>query len=252
MKKYYGYKNNIEVNVFDTYEQLSEAAASFIAERMKANPNIILGLATGSSPVGMYDALTAKYEAGEIDFSAVRSFNLDEYYPLPPENDQSYRYFMNENLFDRVNIDKANTRVPNGMAKDVEAECADYDVAVAAAGGTDVQVLGIGGNGHIGFNEPAEAFTAGTHKVTLTENTIKANARFFASEADVPRYAVTMGMGCIMSAKSIVLVANGKAKAQAIADMLTGDVDPLCPASILQLHPEVHVFIDKEAASLLG
>ena len=153
--------------------------------------------------------------------------------------------------FDRVNIDKANTRVPSGVAADVEKECAEYDAALAAAGGADVQVLGIGGNGHIGFNEPDGFFTAATHKVALTENTIKANARFFASEDEVPRFAVTMGMGAIMSAKSIVLVANGEAKAQAVASMLTGGVDPLCPASILQLHPDVHVFIDKDAAKLL-
>lgn len=247
----YGYKGNIKVEIFDTYEGLSEAAADYIAALMLDKPDIILGLATGSSPVGVYDALTRKYEAGELDFSAVRSFNLDEYYPLSPENDQSYRYFMNKNLFDRVNIDKANTRVPSGVAEDVERECAEYDAAIAAAGGTDVQVLGIGGNGHIGFNEPDGFFTAATHKVALTENTIKANARFFESEDDVPRFAVTMGMGAIMSAKRIVLVANGEAKAQAIALMLTGGVDPLCPASILQLHPDVRVFIDKAAAKLL-
>lgn len=250
-KLYYGFKNNIKVEIFNDYAELSKAAADFIAARMKAKPNIVLGLATGSSPVGVYDELTRMYEAGELDFSAVRSFNLDEYYPLDPENDQSYRYFMNKNLFDRVNIDKANTRVPSGVAEDVEKECADYDAAIAFVGGTDIQVLGIGGNGHIGFNEPDGFFTAATHKVALTENTIRANARFFASEDEVPRYAVTMGMGAIMSARSIVLVANGEAKAQAIASMLTGGVDPLCPASILQLHPDVNVFIDEPAAQLL-
>ena len=251
MTEYYGYKNNIKVSVFKGYAELSSAAAAFIAGRMKKKPDIILGLATGSSPVGVYDELVRMFEAGELDFSAVRSFNLDEYYPLEPDNDQSYRYFMNKNLFDRVNIDKANTRVPDGMAEDVEKECAEYDAALAFVGGTDIQLLGIGGNGHIGFNEPDGFFTAATHKVALTENTIKANARFFASEDDVPRYAVTMGMGAIMSAKSIVLVANGAAKAQAIASMLKGGVDPLCPASILQLHPDVNVFIDEAAAELL-
>ena len=251
MTEYYGYKNNIKVSVFKGYAELSSAAAAFIAGRMKKKPDIILGLATGSSPVGVYDELVRMFEAGELDFSAVRSFNLDEYYPLEPDNDQSYRYFMNKNLFDRVNIDKANTRVPDGMAEDVEKECAEYDAALAFVGGTDIQLLGIGGNGHIGFNEPDGFFTAATHKVVLTENTIKANARFFASEEEVPRYAVTMGMGAIMSAKSIVLVANGEAKAQAVASMLNGGVDPLCPASILQLHPDVNVFIDEAAASLL-
>ena len=250
-KLYYGFKNNIKVEIFRDYDALSKAAAEYIAARVKAKPDIVLGLATGSSPVGVYDELTRRYEAGELDFSAVRSFNLDEYYPLEPENDQSYRYFMNKNLFDRVNIDKANTRVPNGVAEDIERECAEYDAAVASAGGTDIQLLGIGCNGHIGFNEPDGSFTAATHKVALTENTIKANARFFASEEEVPRFAVTMGMGAIMSAKSIVLVANGAAKAQAICSMLNGGVDPLCPASILQLHPDVNVFIDNPAAELL-
>ena len=250
-KLYYGFKNNIKVEIFRDYDALSKAAAEYIAARVKAKPDIVLGLATGSSPVGVYDELTRRYEAGELDFSAVRSFNLDEYYPLEPENDQSYRYFMNKNLFDRVNIDKANTRVPNGVAEDIERECAEYDAAVASAGGTDIQLLGIGCNGHIGFNEPDGFFTAATHTVALTENTIKANARFFASEEEVPRFAVTMGMGAIMSARSIVLVANGAAKAQAICSMLNGGVDPLCPASILQLHPDVNVFIDNPAAELL-
>ncbi len=251
MTKTYGKNGNIKVNVFDSYEELSLAAADFVADKMKGNDKVILGLATGSSPIGLYDGLVAKYENGELDFSSVRSFNLDEYYPLSPENDQSYRYFMNANLFDRVNIDKDNTRVPNGLAQDVEKECADYDAALEAAGGQDVQVLGIGGNGHIGFNEPSEEFVYATHKVTLTKETIEANSRFFESEADVPRYAITMGMKAIMLAKSIVLVANGEGKAQAIADMLCGEVTAKCPASILQEHPDVHVFIDKEAAKLL-
>lgn len=251
MTKRYGYLENIKVNIFESYEKLSAAAADFVAALIKAKPNIVLGLATGSSPVGMYDILAAKCAAGELDFSAVRSFNLDEYYSLSPSNNQSYCYFMNENLFDRINIDKTNTRVPNGMAADIEKECADYDAAVKAAGGTDVQVLGIGCNGHIGFNEPSDVFTAATHKVKLTEDTIEANARFFESEADVPHAAVTMGIGSIMSSKCIVLLANGKKKARAVADMLLGGINPRCPASILRLHHDVNVFIDKAAASLL-
>lgn len=248
---YYGKNNNIEVNVFDSYEELSLAAANFVAAKMKEKDDVILGLATGSSPIGLYDALVAKYEKGDLDFSSVRSFNLDEYYPLSPENDQSYRYFMNLNLFDRVNIDKTNTRVPNGLAADVDKECTDYDAALEASGGQDVQVLGIGGNGHIGFNEPSEEFVYETHKVTLTKETIEANSRFFEKESDVPRYAITMGMKAIMLAKSIVLVANGAGKAQAIADMLKGEVTAKCPASILQEHPDVHLFIDSDAAKLL-
>ncbi|MBE5808838.1 MAG: glucosamine-6-phosphate deaminase, partial [Clostridiales bacterium] len=196
-------------------------------------------------------ALIAKFEAGALSFRNVSSFNLDEYIGLDGTHDQSYRYFMNENLFDHVDIDKALTHVPSGTGADHEADAKAYDEAIQAAGGTDVQVLGIGNNGHIGFNEPADVFIKGTHVVDLTDSTIDANKRFFARREDVPKQAITMGMGAIMSARKVLLLANGKAKAEAIRATVRGDIDPHVPASILQLHPDVVVLLDKDAASLL-
>ena len=198
------------------YEDMSKKAAEIIAAQILLKPNAVLGLATGSTPVGTYQNLIKKYQAGELDFSQVTSVNLDEYKGLSGDHDQSYRYFMNENLFNHVNIDKSRTSVPNGLEEDAAKACADYDAVIAAAGGVDLQLLGIGGNGHIGFNEPAEEFKVGTHCVKLTDSTIEANARFFASIDDVPKYAYTMGIGNIMSAKTVLLVASGKNKAQAV------------------------------------
>ena len=188
------------------YEDMSKKAAEIIAAQILLKPDAVLGLATGSTPVGTYQNLIKKYEAGELDFSQVSSVNLDEYKGLSGEHDQSYRYFMNENLFNHVNIDKSRTAVPNGLEEDPAKACADYDAVIAAAGGVDLQLLGIGGNGHIGFNEPAEEFKVGTHCVKLTESTIEANARFFASIDDVPKYAYTMGIGNIMAAKTVLLL----------------------------------------------
>ena len=233
--------------VCDTYEEMSRLAADVIADTVKAKPAAILGLATGSTPVGMYRELARRYAEGELDFSAVSSYNLDEYYPISPENDQSYRYFMNVNLFDHINIDKKNTHVPNGAAEDAEAACRAYDEAYALTGGADVQVLGIGQNGHIAFNEPEEALTVGTHVTALTEDTIKANSRFFASIDEVPTRALTMGMGSIMMAKTIILLANGKNKHAAISAMLDDKITTAVPATLLKLHPDVIVFCDKEA-----
>jgi len=246
-----GKNNNIVLVVCKDYDTLSMKAAQIIAAQVNQKPDCILGLATGSSPVGLYKKLIEMYENGEIDFKDVKSYNLDEYYPLSPENDQSYRYFMEHNLFYGINIKKENTHVPNGLAKDVEIEGKEYDAAIAAAGGVDLQLLGIGGNGHIGFNEPTNRFIMGTHKVDLTRETIEANSRFFAKIEDVPTQAVTMGIGTIFNARSVLLVANGKAKANAIKAMLEGDVDPSCPASILKLHNKVYVVVDEDAASLL-
>jgi glucosamine-6-phosphate deaminase len=214
---------------------------------MKANHACVLGLATGSTPVGMYKKLIEKNRAGEIDFSAVTTVNLDEYYPIAPDNDQSYRYFMNENLFNHVNIDKTRTFVPDGMAADPAAACDAYEKIVASVGAADVQVLGIGQNGHIGFNEPDAALDVKTHVTGLTESTIKANARFFASEADVPTKALTMGIGTILNAKKIVILANGAAKHAAVAKMLEGKLDTSCPASMLNLHSDVTVICDEAA-----
>ena len=234
----------IKVN---TYEELSKKAADLIAAQVIVKPNCVLGLATGSSPLGTYDILAEKCKNGEVDFSGVTSVNLDEYVGLTPENDQSYRYFMNTNLFSRINIDINNTNVPDGCAKDLKAEGERYDALIKGLGGIDLQLLGIGLDGHIGFNEPDDFFTKETHEVTLDESTIEANARFFASIDDVPRSAITMGMMSIMQAKKVLLVVSGKAKAEIVKEAFFGPVTPKVPASILQLHEDVVVVGDEAA-----
>ena len=232
------------------YEDMSRKAGNIIAAQVVAKPDCVLGLATGSTPIGAYKRLIEGYEAGDLDFSQVKTYNLDEYRGLPGTHDQSYRYFMNVNLFDHVNIDKANTHVPDGLMEDYEAACAEYDAAVTAAGHQDLQLLGIGNNGHIGFNEPGDAFVRGTHCVDLTESTIQANSRLFDSIDDVPRQAFTMGIGTIMAARTILVMANGEVKAQAVHDMIYGPITPACQASILQLHPNVVLVADEAALSL--
>ena len=241
----------MEIRIFDTMQQASEAGAEIIAQAMKAKKDTVLGLATGSTPVPMYKELIRRNKSGELDFADVRTYNLDEYVGLDGTHDQSYRYFMNDNLFDHINIDKANTHVPCGNGADHDADAKQYDEMVEAAGGIDVQVLGIGNNGHIGFNEPADVFIKGTHVVNLTESTIDANQRFFARREDVPKQAVTMGVGNIMRAKKVILLAFGKGKAEAVKAMVNGEIDPKVPASILQLHADVVVLLDREAAALL-
>ncbi len=233
--------------VCESYEEMSRIGADLIAEGMGGKTARVLGLATGSTPVGMYRELCRRYEAGELDFSGAVSYNLDEYYPISPENDQSYRYFMNVNLFDHINIKKENTHVPDGTAEDAVAACRAYDEAYAATGGADIQVLGIGGNGHIAFNEPEEALTVGTHVTSLTEDTIRANSRFFASIDEVPTRALTMGMGSIMMAKRIILLANGKGKHAAISAMRDDKIKTSVPATLLKLHPDVVILCDREA-----
>ena len=233
------------------YDEMSRKAANLIGAQVIMKPDCVLGLATGSTPVGTYKNLIAACEAGDLDFSQVTSVNLDEYKGLSGDHDQSYRYFMNTNLFNHVNINKENTNVPNGLTEDGDAECARYDAVIDEAGGIDLQLLGIGGNGHIGFNEPADIFEKGTHLVTLTEETRQANARFFASIDDVPTHAYTMGVGNIMSAKKVLLLANGEAKAQALYASLFGPVDPRVPASILQLHADVTIIADEAALSII-
>ena len=224
-----------------TYEELSKIAADIIAAQIILKNDCVLGLATGSSPVGTYKNLIKKVENGEISFKNVTSVNLDEYVGLDGSHDQSYRYFMNDNLFNHVDIDKAKTFVPNGCAADLKKEGEEYDALIKSLGGIDLQLLGIGLDGHIGFNEPEAVFTAATHPVTLDESTIEANARFFASKADVPTRAITMGMMSIMQAKKILLVANGAKKLEVIKKTMEGPVDPMMPASILQLHPDVTI-----------
>ena len=233
------------------YQDVSRKAANIMSAQIIMKPNAVLGLATGSTPVGLYKQLIEWYNKGDLDFSQITSVNLDEYKGLSGDNDQSYRYFMNTNLFDHVNIDKNRTYVPNGLEEDSDKACADYNEIIRSVGGIDIQLLGIGGNGHIGFNEPGEAFEKETHCVDLTEATIQANKRFFASEEAVPRKAYTMGIGNIMRAKSILLVANGKNKAKALAAALKGPVTPQCPASILQFHPNAIIVADEDAMSEL-
>ncbi len=224
-----------------TYAELSKIAADIIAAQVKEKPDCVLGLATGSSPLGTYANLAKMYEAGELDFSAVTSVNLDEYVGLSGDNDQSYRYFMDNNLFCSINIKKENTHVPSGLAADLKAEGERYDAFIKSLGGIDLQLLGIGLDGHIGFNEPEDCFTAPTHEVTLDESTIEANARFFASKDDVPTKAITMGMMSIMQAKKILLIANGEKKRDILEKSFYGKITPFVPASILQLHPDVTV-----------
>ncbi len=223
------------------YEEMSLEAAKVLAAQIVLKPNSVLGLATGSSPIGLYNKLVEWNEKGLLDFSEIRSVNLDEYCGLDGENDQSYRYFMDTNLFNRVNIDKANTNVPNGKAADYAAEGARYDELIASLGGIDIQLLGIGPDGHIGFNEPDEFFTKETHVVDLDPSTIEANSRFFASADDVPRQAVTMGMGGIMGAKKVLLIASGASKKEILEKALFGPITPEVPASLLQLHPDLTV-----------
>jgi len=239
------------VKVFNSQEELGQAAALVFASAVIRKPDCILGLATGTSPIPTYKFMSELNKKGLVDFSKVSTYNLDEYVGLTGDHVQSYRYFMNENLFNHINIDKNNTHVLNGMAEDTKAECENYDAEILQRGGIDVQILGIGHNGHIGFNEPDDYFTFETHKVELTESTIDANSRLFESKDEVPTSALSMGMGTIMNAKTIVMVVNGAGKAQAVYDMLKGPISAKCPASILQKHPDVTVFLDKEAASKL-
>lgn len=231
------------------YNEMSRKAANIIAAQVITKPDCVLGLATGSSPIGTYKELIKMYENGDLDFSQVKSVNLDEYKGLPRENDQSYYYFMNDNFFNHINIDKANTNVPNGMEPDAEKECARYEELIKSYGGADLQLLGLGHNGHIGFNEPAEQFDKATHCVDLQPSTIEANKRFFASADDVPKQAYTMGIGTIMNAKKIVVVVSGEDKAEIVKKAFFGPVTPSVPASILQFHPDVTVVCDAAAYS---
>ena len=233
------------------YEEMSRIAANILSAQVTLKPDCVLGLATGSTPIGTYKVLAERCAKGDLDFSQVKSINLDEYVGLSGEHDQSYRYFMNTNLFDHINIDKANTHVPNGLAEDVEAECVRYNEIIHTLGPIDIQVLGMGHNGHIGFNEPDEYFPLETHKVDLAQSTIDANARFFASADEVPRQALTMGIQSIMQAKKVLVVVNGIGKAEIVKKAFTGPVTPQVPASILQMHPDVILVGDEEALSLL-
>ncbi len=239
-------KDNMKFFTVENYDKLSRQAANIISAQVIMKPNSVLGLATGSSPLGIYRQLIDWYNKGDLDFSEVTSINLDEYVGLDESNDQSYRYFMQHNFFDHINIKRENTYVPNGCTDDTDRECAEYDARIERVGGIDLQLLGIGLDGHIGFNEPADIFVKATHVVDLHESTIRANARFFESEDQVPRQAITMGMISIMQAKKIVLIANGEAKKDIVQKAFFGPITPTIPASILQLHPDLTVIYSEK------
>lgn len=231
------------------YDDLSRKAAQIIAGQVSLKNNAVLGLATGSTPIGTYKCLIEMYNAGVLDFSNISTINLDEYRGLEPTNDQSYRYFMNNQLFDHINIDKSKTFVPNGTEPDAQKACSSYDDIITNIGGIDLQLLGLGENGHIGFNEPSDSFTMNTNCVDLTQSTINANKRFFASENDVPRQAYTMGIGAIMQANTVLLLASGIKKAPIVKKAFFGTITPQVPASILQMHKNFILIADEEALS---
>ena len=240
----------MDVRILDTADQIAVAAGELFVRQIKTNPQTILGLATGASPVKMYQYLISQYRNGYLDFSEVKTYNLDEYCDLPRDDKNSYYTFMHENLFNHINIKEENIHLPNGNAPDMAVECASYDKMLADIGGVAIQLLGIGTNGHIGFNEPADTFTEGTYKVKLTDSTIQSNSIYF-DEGAMPRFAVTMGVGTIMTAKKIVLIATGESKQNAVYAMVRGEVTPHCPASILQQHPDAVIFADRAAAAKL-
>ncbi len=241
----------LNLEIVKNYDELSDRAAAKVAALVKEKRDAVLGLATGATPEGMYARLVRMHRAEEVSFSSVTTFNLDEYESLPPGHPQSYHYYMHRHFFSHINISPQRINIPLCSGLSVEAFCLDYDSRIEAAGGIDLQILGIGSNGHVGFNEPANSLLLGTHLVELAEETIRDNSRHFDSPGDVPRRAITMGIGSIMQAGEIVLLASGKGKARAIADSLSGRVTTAVPASLLQLHPRVTFIIDKEAASII-
>jgi len=240
---------NFDIIVKDNYEDMSKVAADIIASQVNKKPSSVLGLATGSTPLGTYKWLIKKHKDEGVDFSKVAVFNLDEYHPIKSNNNQSYYYFMQQNLFTHININDDNTFIPNGESDDTSREASQYEELITAHGGIDLQFLGLGLNGHIGFNEPSKVFSKATNYAELTESTIKANARFFELEKDVPKNAITMGIGTIMQSRNILLVVSGDAKAEIIEKVIFGDIDPMIPGSILQMHPFVTVVLDKAAAA---
>ena len=231
------------------YDHMSRQAANILSAQVILHPDSVLGLATGSSPIGTYKQLIKWYEKGDLDFRRVHTVNLDEYVGLAADHEQSYAHFMRMNFFDHINVDLKKTNIPNGLNMDEEEECARYNAIIRKLGGVDLQLLGLGPNGHIGFNEPGESFTKGTHKVSLTDATIQANKRFFASESDVPRYAYTMGILDIMQAERVVMVVSGAGKADIVREAFFGPVTPRVPASILQLHKNFTLVADEAALS---
>ena len=237
----------MRVILCDTYEELSKNAAKLVASQICLKPNCVLGLATGSTPIGMYEELVRLYKTGEIDFKEVITFNLDEYYPISPENPQSYHYYMSKYLFSKVNVDPTNVHILNGETADPNSECDKFDELIENCDGIDLQILGIGRNGHIGFNEPDDALNTSTHITDLTESTIEANARFFDSIESVPKQALTMGIATILKSRKIILLANGKEKRAAVSQLLTEEIDTEVPATMLKVHPDVVLICDREA-----
>ncbi|WP_326511871.1 glucosamine-6-phosphate deaminase [Clostridium intestinale] len=238
----------MKILVVKNYDEMSKVAAKELAEIISKKPEATLGLATGGTPVGMYKELIDMHKNNSLDFSKVTTVNLDEYVGLSGEHDQSYRYFMDSNLFNHVNIRKEYTYVPNGLAEDMLKECVNYDKRIEELGGIDVQVLGIGSNGHIGFNEPSDTLSLGTHVTDLAESTIEANSRYFASKEEVPTKALTMGLGAIMKAKKILLMVSGESKAEIMDKVVNGKITTQVPASFLQMHKDVVLIIDEDAA----
>ncbi len=241
----------MDVRIVKDYEAMSDLAAELVLEKLAAKPNLVLGLATGSTPVGLYQRLVKAHKEDGIDFSQAVSYNLDEYVGLPSDHPQSYRRFMDENLFDHINIRPANIHVPDGMADSLSAHCEEYEAMIDAAGGIDVQVLGVGRDGHIGFNEPGTSIGSLTHVTALTRETIEDNARFFDDEADVPRFAVTMGIHTILHSRKALFLASGENKADAVKASVEGPVTSMIAASALQMHPKVIAIFDEAAASKL-
>jgi len=241
----------VEIIITPNYEQMGKLAAKLVAQQLLKKPSAVLGLATGSTPISTYKELIRLHKEEGLDFSKVITFNLDEYLDLAPTHDQSYRYFMDHNLFHHINVDPKNIHVPYGHAEDVEEFCEWYEDEIRRAGGIDLQILGIGGDGHIAFNEPGSSLGSRTRLKTLTQETIEDNARFFKNKDDVPRFAITMGVGTILEAKKVILVANGAKKAAIVAEALEGPITAQVSASVLQMHPHVTVILDQEAGSKL-
>ncbi len=241
----------MRIIIAKNYDEMSEIAAFEVAKNIKENPEIVLGLATGGTPVGMYRELIKSHEKEGLNFSKVKSVNLDEYVGLSGENKESYRYFMDNHLFNHVNIDINNTFVPNGLAHDIYRECREYDKKIEELGGIGLQVLGVGGNGHIGFNEPNDFLEIGTHVADLKKETVEANARFFDSINEVPKQAITMGIGAIMKSKKILLMASGEEKAEAIKSLLSGEITTKIPVTMLQIHRDVTVIVDEAAGKFI-
>ncbi len=239
----------MKVIVCENYQEMSSTAARLVAEQVTKNKQSVIGLATGSTPIGTYQVLSEMNKRGEVDFADVVTFNLDEYYPISPSNSQSYRYFMNENLFNKINVDISKTHVLSGECDNIEEECERFERMIKEAGGIDLQILGIGENGHIGFNEPEEYLHLKTHLTDLTQNTIDVNSRFFEKIEDVPTQAITMGIGTILAARKIIILANGKKKSNIISKLLKGKISTSNPASLLHLHDDVVLICDKDAYS---